>query len=75
MLSAIKALGLQDRVQRFSMVNIFFVGLPLAYIMAIKLGFGINGLWFGQAIGFSLNLFGYGILVLTADWEQISYTC
>lgn len=47
MLSTIKALGLQEKVQMFSAFNIFFIGLPMAYVMAIELQFGINGLWYG----------------------------
>lgn len=54
------------------MLNIFLVGLPSAYWMAITLNYGINGLWYGEIIGFSLNLIGYSYLVFQVDWSKIS---
>lgn len=59
-----------------SMVNIFFVGLPMAYLMAITLDFGIDGLWYGEIVGFGFNLIGYGYIVFSsADWSAISLKC
>lgn len=75
MQSMIKALGLQEKVQLVSMFNIFFVGLPAAYIFAIPLGYGINGLWFGEIIGFTFNLISYSYLVFTSNWYEISSKC
>jgi len=43
--------------------------------MAIKLDYGINGLWYGEIFGFGLNLTGYSYLVLTSDWNEIANKC
>lgn len=63
---------MQRQVQLTSMFNIFFVGLPMAYLMAITLDLSINGLWYGAMIGFGFNLLSYSRVVFTTDWCEIS---
>ena len=55
----IKALGQQDQVQLFTIVNYFIVGLVCAYVIGVKLGHGIDGLWYGIGTGITLNAIGY----------------
>ena len=66
-----KGLGLQDRAQTFSLVSYALVGLPAAYIWAIYLGKGLDGLWYGFGVGlFVITLF-YIKLITTTDWDEI----
>lgn len=55
----IKGLGLQNKAQNFAFVSYFFIGLPSAYVFGIHLGFGLNGLWYGFAIGLLALTFFY----------------
>lgn len=75
MQSMIKALGLQKKVEVFSIFNNLIVGVPMAYLMAIPCGFGINGLWYGESVGLVLNLIGNSYIVFTSDWKEISQKC
>lgn len=47
----IKGLGLQEKAQYLSLVSMFLVGLPGAYLACFKMNLGINGLWYGFALG------------------------
>lgn len=51
------------------------IGLPLAYHFAINCDYGIDGLIYGQAIGWSINFVGYTYLVFSSDWQEISAKC
>ena len=47
----IKGLGLQEKAQYLSLVSMFMIGLPCAYVCCFKFELGINGLWYGFSVG------------------------
>lgn len=75
MICVIKGLGLQQNVQMFSVFNLLITATVSAYLFACVLNFGINGLWYGELIGFTFNLAGCSYIVFNADWSAISKKC
>ena len=67
----IKGLGLQQKAQKFAFISFFFISLPSAYIIAIRYEFGINGLWYGFAIGLLVINISYIFLIKSANWDTI----
>lgn len=49
--AVIKGLGLQEKAQYLSLVSMFLVGLPCAYFACFRMKLGIDGLWYGFAMG------------------------
>lgn len=48
----------------------FFISLPASYFVALPLGLGLDGLWYGYGIGlFILNLLYIG-LIATVNWHE-----
>ena len=68
MLSTIKGIGLQEKAQFISMLSFFMIGLPSAYLCGITFGYGINGLWYGFAVGLFVLIILYSLLLLRTDW-------
>ena len=48
------------------------VGLPVALLLAFKLGFGVEGLLCGLAVGVTLQAAAYLVLLQRADWEGLA---
>lgn len=68
----IKGLGLQEKAQYLSLVSMFMIGLPSAYIACFKFQLGINGLWYGFSVGLIAQIFLFGSLCYKTDWYEIS---
>lgn len=73
--SVIKALGQQDRIQLFTVVNYFIVGQGFAYTFGIRMEMGIDGLWYGLGLGITMNAIGYASLLMKVDWQEIANKC
>ncbi|MCA9840323.1 MAG: MATE family efflux transporter [Trueperaceae bacterium] len=48
---ALRGAGDTLRSMFFTMIGRWFVSVPVAYILALKMGYGINGVWIGLALG------------------------
>ena len=70
--SVIKALGLQEKAQNTALFSYFFVCLPMAYFLSVKMEYGIDGLWFGLLVALILLIVHFTNLVYSQDWNAIS---
>lgn len=68
----IKGLGIQQKAQNSAIFSFFFVGLPAAYLLAFRLGFGIEGLWYGYSMGLLTLCVMYSAILLQSDWDQVA---
>ena len=53
-----------------AMSRLWLIRIPLAYIMAISLGYGADGIWFAMAISNMISAGIAGILYFKGDWKK-----
>ncbi len=46
------------------------VMLPLGYYLALRMGYGLVGLWFAMSMTWVMATFGYLYVVVFTDWQQ-----
>lgn len=68
----IKGLGKQKVASIVALVILYPVMLPLAYLLAFVLNYGIYGLWYSQLISVFLLAISYFIIIFCLDWQEIS---
>ncbi|CAD6565454.1 MAG: hypothetical protein CYPHOPRED_005629 [Cyphobasidiales sp. Tagirdzhanova-0007] len=63
--------GMPIEIARIMVVAQWFIGLPLATILAFsRLDMGLLGLWTGLGVGLILSAIRLAWLVMTNDWEK-----
>ncbi|KAL7548133.1 hypothetical protein ACHAWF_011428 [Thalassiosira exigua] len=56
----------------WNFVAFYVIGIPCGYLIGIKLGFGVEGLWLGMTIGLYAISIGLLILVLRSNWGRLA---
>jgi multidrug resistance protein, MATE family len=47
--------GMQDMAARINMVTFYLFGMPLAYVLAFRAHWSVDGLWFGMGLSLTLS--------------------
>lgn len=68
----IKGLGKQGIASIICLVVLYPINIPLAYVFAWKLGYGVYGLWYSQIVAILLLDLSYTYIIFTNDWRAIS---
>lgn len=66
----LKSLGMQKEAFARSLIGQLAVGIPLAYLLGVRLGYSNPGLWIGLTIGNGFLAILYFGLLLKKDWGQ-----
>ena len=68
----IKAIGYQTIASLMIFISMWIIALPCALIFCFYLDMGQRGLWLGYLIGQVLISISYSVIILSADWGQIT---
>ena len=71
-LGTVQGAGRQSRGVLINVVAYFVCGLPVATLLAFKLGFDVDGLVLGMILGTAIQAVWYTSMVLGFDWEAES---
>ena len=50
---------------------LYGVSLPTAFILGVKMDYGVSGLWIGFAIGRLIQAMMYAVILYQADWVAV----
>ena len=50
----------------------YIIGIPLGYVLGVKHGFGVEGLWWGMTAGLCVISIGCTIIVLRSNWNKLA---
>eukprot|EP00578_Thalassiosira_sp_NH16_P000533 CAMPEP_0181134558 /NCGR_PEP_ID=MMETSP1071-20121207/32152_1 /TAXON_ID=35127 /ORGANISM="Thalassiosira sp., Strain NH16" /LENGTH=177 /DNA_ID=CAMNT_0023221085 /DNA_START=148 /DNA_END=681 /DNA_ORIENTATION=- len=64
--------GRQALAAVYNFVAYYGIGIPLGYVLGVKLGSGVEGLWWGMTAGLCAIAVGCTIIVLRSDWAKLS---
>ena len=64
--------GRQSLSALYNFVAFYIIGLPLGYVLGIKMGFGVEGLWLGITTSLFTIALGSAIVVLRSDWKKLA---
>ena len=54
------------------LISFYLISIPLGYLIGLRLGFGLKGVWYGMLVGLSLLAIYYLYLIMWHfDWEEI----
>ena len=65
-------MGLQKTASFCAIACFYFVCLPLGSIFAIKLDYGVFGLWMGVGAAVILQCLCYALLISKTDWQKVA---
>jgi len=68
----IKATGQQGIASMYSLCCMLLVALPIGYIMAFRLDYGLNGLWMGYGASSLCLAMLYSKIITGLDWLETS---
>ena len=64
--------GRQALAATYNFVAFYVVGIPLAYVLGVRMGFGVEGLWWGITSGLCVIAIGGTIAILRSDWRKLA---
>lgn len=64
--------GRPERAVVSSLVGVWLVGVPSAYVIAFPLGQGFLGVWEGSTLGYAAMTVAMVVAVYHSDWEKLS---
>jgi len=50
----------------------YIFGIPLGYVLGVKLGYGVEGLWWGMTIGLCVSSTGSSVTIVRSDWKKLA---
>jgi len=56
----------------WNFVAYYIIGIPFGYVMGVKLGYGVEGLWWGMTIGLCVISVGCSVIVVRSDWKKLA---
>lgn len=65
-------MGLHQKASYFSICLYYLVGLPLAVVLGILLGWGVMGLQVGIFTAVILLSLAFTVIVVRSDWQGIA---
>jgi len=68
----IKGIGKQGIASVICLVVLYPINIPVAYLFAWPLGFGLYGLWYSQILSIGLLLISYVTILTWYNWDDIS---
>lgn len=67
-----RAIGKQALAAKLICIAYYIIGVPLGYLLGIRLGFGVEGLWLGMTAGIFFAATVNTIILFRSDWKQLS---
>lgn len=67
-----RAIGKQSLAAKLNAIAYYAVGIPFGYLLGFRLGWGVEGLWFGLVAGLCWGSTINSIILLRLDWKQLS---
>ena len=64
--------GRQALAAKYNFVAFYVIGIPLAYILGVRLGLGVEGLWWGITSGLFAIAIGGTTVILRSDWRKLA---
>ncbi|KAL9185009.1 hypothetical protein ACHAXT_002786 [Thalassiosira profunda] len=64
--------GRQFQGAVWNFISYYVVGLPLAYILGVRLGSGVAGLWWGITAGMYAVTISCTAIILRSDWGELA---
>lgn len=52
-------------------IAFYLIAIPVGYVLAFTLDYGLNGLWYGLILGVVFLAMGEGISIYASDWKTI----
>jgi Na+-driven multidrug efflux pump len=68
----IKGLGVQEEAKDYAVIFMCCVSLPMAILLGLYCGYGLEGMWYGFCLGTLALGLKYQWLIMQQDWEAIS---
>lgn len=68
----IRGLGRQVYGSIYTLVCYYFIGMPLALVLAFNYKMGIAGLWLGFSIACIILDTGFALIIGCPDWNKIA---
>jgi len=68
----IKGIGKQAIASVVCLIVLYPINIPMAYMFAWPLGYGVFGLWYSQIISICFLILFYTIILVWYDWQHIS---
>ena len=72
MLGVVVALHLQAEAALIIVATQWIITLPVAFHVAYNTPYGVKGLFLTQAMGLTLQIICWLVLIETADWDDIA---
>ena len=70
LLSLITAVGIQESASNPALISFVFISMPLCWFLTFKQNLGIEGIFYGLAIGQAVLCVFYTYIVVNIDWEH-----
>mmetsp|Transcript_50063 Transcript_50063/g.106540 ORF Transcript_50063/g.106540 Transcript_50063/m.106540 type:complete len:608 (+) Transcript_50063:129-1952(+) len=64
--------GRQALGAKVNLVAYYVISIPLGYILGVRLGLGVEGLWLGMTVGLCAIAIGCTMVVLQSDWNKLA---
>ncbi|KAL9185030.1 hypothetical protein ACHAXT_002807 [Thalassiosira profunda] len=55
---------------QWNFVGYYIIGIPLGYVLEMKLHQGVDGLWWGMTVGLCVISIGCTIIILRSNWKK-----
>jgi Na+-driven multidrug efflux pump len=67
----IVGMGKQDKIAKVGIIVYYLVVLPGAYLLAVKLHWGLFGIWGSISLGMVIISIWYTVIILKTNWEDL----
>ena len=67
----IRAMGFQMYSSVISFVSYWILNIPIAYLLAIPMGYRLTGIWLGVQVGSLFACISYLLILIFTDWNKL----
>ncbi|KAJ0398096.1 hypothetical protein P43SY_001186 [Pythium insidiosum] len=67
-----RGVGKQNTAARTNAITYYGVGVPLAYVLAFRLGWGVEGLWVGLGLGVTASFLSLWLVLRRWSWVELA---
>ena len=64
--------GRQALAAKYNFVAFYIIGIPLGYVLGVREGYGVEGLWLGITAGLFSIAIGETTVVMQSDWKKLA---